>query len=196
MSKFNWEKQQVIFYKISCRDDNIKSSYIGHTTNFTQRMKDHKKAIDNVNHRNYHLLVYKTIRDNSGWDNWKMQEIHSQICSSRTVARQVEQDFINQLKPDMNYALSVRTPEQKLEYSKQYIIENADKKKETDKQYQLKNAEILYEKAKQYRLKNSDKIKEQRRQAYLKKTKPNEPSPPSLAEENYGMRNSQPMIET
>jgi hypothetical protein len=38
----NYETTQIIFYKFVCENPEIKSCYVGHTTNFQQRKRSHK----------------------------------------------------------------------------------------------------------------------------------------------------------
>ena len=46
------------FYKIVCKDLNVKELYIGHTTNFKNRKLDHKKNCLNPNSKKYNFPVY------------------------------------------------------------------------------------------------------------------------------------------
>ena len=48
----------TIFYKIYCRDANVKALYVGHTTNFVQRKHCHKQACNNEKNSNYNLKVF------------------------------------------------------------------------------------------------------------------------------------------
>ena len=63
------------FYKIVCKDTNVKSLYVGHTTDFTKRKSQHKHLCCAENDKRYNVHVYEFIRENGGWDNWDMIEI-------------------------------------------------------------------------------------------------------------------------
>ena len=89
----------TIIYKIYCNDDSISDVYVGHTTNFYVRKYHHKNACNALKH-NY--KIYKTIRENGGWDNWNMVEIANYNCKNSTEARIKEQQHYEELKPSLN----------------------------------------------------------------------------------------------
>jgi hypothetical protein len=74
----------TIIYKIFCKDNTVKDTYIGHTTNFSQRKYSHKVA---CNRSENVLKIYKIIRDHGGWDNWDMIEIAKYNCKDAIEAR-------------------------------------------------------------------------------------------------------------
>ena len=175
----DYSTRPVSFYKFVCQNEEIQSSYVGSTVDFTKRKAVHKSACNNENHKKHHLQIYQMIRDNGGWDNWKMLEIESRPVKDKREAERIEQEWIDKLKADMNTqkAFGAETIE---EYHKQYYIENADNIKEQQKQYRIENADKrnqyiidnidrLKDYRKQYYIDNLDKIKEQNRQTYLKK---------------------------
>jgi len=170
----NYETTLVSFYRFVCNDPEIKSSYVGSTVNFTERKANHKKCCNNPNDKVYHLKIYETIRDNGGWNNWRMIEIESRLVKDKREAERIEQEWIEKMETDMNSikAFGAETREEykkqyhmdnrekNIEYSKQYYIENTNTFKEQSKQYRLENADKIKEHSKQYRLENADKIKE------------------------------------
>jgi len=175
----DYSTRQVSFYKFVCQNEDITSSYVGHTVDFIQRKGQHKRACNNPNLINHHFQIYQTIRDNGGWDNWRMIEIESRLVKDRREADRIEQEWMNELKSNMNTQKSFRG-ETKQESHHQYYIDNADKNREKMKQYRIKHADEAKEYKKQYaiknavnikeyRIKNADKIKEQKKQAYLKR---------------------------
>ena len=52
------------FYIISCKDCDY--CYIGHAVNLRVRMNLHRWSVDNRPNQK----LYKTIKENGGWDNW------------------------------------------------------------------------------------------------------------------------------
>lgn len=58
-------------YMIACKDPNIKDFYIGYSTDYRNRIINHKYNTDNRNSKKYNIKVYEFIRKNGGWDNWK-----------------------------------------------------------------------------------------------------------------------------
>jgi hypothetical protein len=93
MPKVDIDYSNTLFYKISCRDTNITDVYIGHTTNFVQRKYGHKQACNNPKYANYNCKVYNIIRQNGGWDNWRMDIIAYHECKDLHEARTKEQEY-------------------------------------------------------------------------------------------------------
>jgi len=92
----------TVFYKIYCKDAAIKDLYVGHTTNFVQRKYAHKRTCIKEKDANHHLKVYKFIRDNGGWDNWRMDIIAFRDCYDHYEARKVEQHYFETLQATLN----------------------------------------------------------------------------------------------
>ena len=92
----------TIFYKICCIDSSINDLYIGHTTNFVQRKQAHKQGCKNVKSANYKCKLYKVIRENNGWDNWKMDIIAFHNCDNLLGAKTQEQKYFEEYKATLN----------------------------------------------------------------------------------------------
>ena len=86
MPKTIIDYSKTIIYKIVCNDLNITDLYVGHTTQFTKRKCGHKSKCNNLNSKSYNLIIYKTIRDNGGWENWSMIEIEKYNCNDSNEA--------------------------------------------------------------------------------------------------------------
>jgi hypothetical protein len=93
----SYEKTTV--YKIVCKDPKITDLYVGHTTDFRQRLRRHKE--DSVKHPDRKL--YKMILDNGGWDNWDMIMIETCCFNDVEEAKQREHYWYDKLKPTMNH---------------------------------------------------------------------------------------------
>ncbi len=163
------------YYKIISKDENIKELYVGKTTNFKRRIRDHKNISNNQNCKGYNLKLYKFIRENGGWNNWEFIEIEKNEYNDKDSAFK-ERYWIEELKATLNNDIPSRT---KQEWSKIYRENNKEKdkqyrenrkeiKKEKDKQYRENNKEIIKEKKKEYREKNKDKNKERDKEYYDK----------------------------
>jgi len=91
-------------YEILCKDQNIKNIYVGHTKNFTNRHYGHKNPYNNnPKSKVFNYRLYKTIRDNGGWDNWTMSEIEMFNSNDKDDALKREQYWINTKKSDLNH---------------------------------------------------------------------------------------------
>ena len=140
-------------YKLVCKDVSITDIYIGSTRNLMDRIRTHKNACINKNIKGYNYKVYKYIRENGGWENWKMVKICDvKPCMDRYDLHKAEGSYQRKLKSTLNEKISGRS-------KKEWKEDNKDKMKLWNKQYGEKNRDKanLYNKA--YREKNKDKMK-------------------------------------
>lgn len=92
----------TIIYKITCKDPNIHDIYVGHTVNFVQRKKAHRRASINSSSPAHNCKVYKVIRNNGGWNNWNMDIVAFYKCNDLNEARQKEQEHFVELNATLN----------------------------------------------------------------------------------------------
>jgi hypothetical protein len=92
----------TIIYKITCKDESNKDIYVGHTVNFVKRKYSHRYACTHADHPQYNSKVYTVIRENGGWDNWRMKLIHAFDCKNLYEAREKEQEYYVLLKATLN----------------------------------------------------------------------------------------------
>lgn len=142
----NYETTPIIFYKFICENPEIKSCYVGHTTNFNRRKAEHKSCCNNNKSANYEDKKYKIMRENGGWDKWKMVEINRQLCLDKINTCKIEQQYIEELQSDMNMINSYTN---NVEYKKKYKLENKEQISEKNKSYRLKNLKKIADKNKQ-----------------------------------------------
>jgi hypothetical protein len=102
MSKKDIDYSNTIIYKITCKDENVTDVYVGHTINFVQRKRAHKQSCINNKSCNYNCKLYDVIRNNGGWNNWKMDIIHFFNCKDHFEARQKEQEYFISLNATLN----------------------------------------------------------------------------------------------
>jgi hypothetical protein len=164
----------TIIYKIVCKNLSITDMYVGHTTSFTHRKREHKSRCIN----NFTFPIYKTINDNNGWENWEMIEIEKYPCKDVNEAKARERHWYETLTATLNARSPTLNVEMKREreknYHKIYNENNYEELTEQKRLYRIANKEKLNEqkrtyyeankeKYKLYRLQNKDKIKEQNR---------------------------------
>ena len=179
MPKVKMDYQNTIIYKIVCNDLSITDCYVGHTTNFIKRKCAHKYRCTNENDKPYNLKIYKTIRDNSGWDNWSMIEVEKYPCNDINEALARERYWLEQLNAKLNVQVPLRTKQEydkaNFEKRKDYRELNKDKIREQIKTYRELNKDKIREQSKTYYELNKDKIREQSKTYYeLNKDKLNE----------------------
>jgi hypothetical protein len=107
--------KNTIIYKIfsELSPENI---YIGHTClKLSTRFSIHKYTYNNKNNK-----LYKFIRENGGFGNFKYQILEECCCNNINEARQKERDYILSLKPTLNNNLPLRTGLQWRQDSQKY----------------------------------------------------------------------------
>ena len=72
MPKTKVDYTKTIIYKTVCNDENVEYLYIGSTTDFTKRKYTHKCGCNTVNNRQYNEKKYVEMRQNGGWDNFRL----------------------------------------------------------------------------------------------------------------------------
>jgi len=108
-------------YSITCNDKQINNKYIGSTINFRSRCHQHKYHTNNPLSIKYNYVLYKTIRDNGGFDNWTINIIEEINCESKTDARQQEQKYILENNSSLNMCKAYSTIEEKKIYNIMYL---------------------------------------------------------------------------
>ena len=114
MPKVDIDYSNTIFYKISCKDESISEVYIGHTTNFVQRKSGHKQSCNNSKSANYSCKLYEFIRQNGGWNNWRMDIIAYHECNDHYEARKKEQELFISHKATLNSIEPMPKPKSKI----------------------------------------------------------------------------------
>jgi hypothetical protein len=134
MPKKDIDYSTTIIYKISCNDESISDLYVGHTTNFVQRKHAHKLSCTNIKSSNYKCKLYSVIRNNGGWDNWKMEILNFFNCKDHYEARKKEQEYFILLKATLNSIEPLPTPKPKevtpKEVAPKVVTPNYEDKKE------------------------------------------------------------------
>jgi len=165
-NKIDYSITPVYFYRFVCNDPNIINMYVGSSINLTDRKTHHKSACNNPNSNNHHLLVYKTIRDNGGWTNWRMLEIEHKIVKDKTEANQCEQYWIEFYNAQMNMIKATINIQ---EYQREYYEQRRDKynreyyEQHRDK-YNAYNREYYEQHRDKYNAKNREYKKQHREQ--------------------------------
>jgi hypothetical protein len=137
--------QKSVIYKIE-HLENPALLYVGSTTDFIKRKSRHKTNYNNET--NYKL--YKMIRENGGWDSFKIMIIKEYPCLNKIELLIEEEKITKQLKASLNTIKAYTTEEEKKEYRYNYIVNNKDKINETRKKYIEKNIDIVKEKQSEY----------------------------------------------
>jgi len=101
------------------------------------------------------MKVYATIRENGGWDSFKMVPIEEFECDTKLQAHIREQYWIDTLQSNMNTRGSIFNKEKKQvyqeEYHREWSIANKEHLKEYKREYGIANRERLNKKKRQKR---------------------------------------------
>ena len=147
--------KDYIFYKIFCVDKSIELSYIGSTADWKQRNRSHKSDCNNENGKSYNYKVYKTIRENGGWGNFKMIEIGNKEQITLRQAEQIEEQYRVELNANMNGRSCFTTEEERIQIKKDYQKEWC----ENNPDYYKKYNQTESRKASQKKYAQTDKAK-------------------------------------
>ena len=167
---------KIIIYRIVCKDPTIKDCYVGSTTDFKSRKKNHKSSCncDNRGDRVYNYNIYQFIRNNGGWDNWNMVEVEKynaidkldadkrerywlefyQATLNKNIPSRTRKEYNETFKEDNNEYCKIYYEEHKderLEYIKKYYEEHRNERKVYKKQYYEENKDELNRKARETR---------------------------------------------
>lgn len=146
-NKIDWSK--TLIYKIISNDPNDDFIYVGSTTDFTRRWREHKIICNDITRKSYNYKLYQHIRDNGGIDNYKMVLVEKyELCKDKLEARQREQYWIDELKPKLNMYRAYCSDE----YNKDHL-------KECRKKYYEDNKEMINECHKKYREEHREQLK-------------------------------------
>ena len=186
---------KTIIYKIQCKDLNIRDIYVGHTTCYYQRRRLHKSTCYNKNAKGYHFKIYRTIRENGGWEKWDMTILENYPCDNIYDARQRERYWIEELSSSLNVTIPNRNKDEyyqiyrsifkekisekakiyrklNIEKIKKYIELHVEKIKEKKNEWYKENREKILEKAKDYYQEHKeDKLEYQKEYAEKNKDK-------------------------
>lgn len=177
MPKIPTDYSKTIIYGIF-QNDNGRCVYVGHTTNFIDRKRCHKLSCVNESLKNYHLKLYKHIRENGGWENFSMRLIEEYPCSTKQEATQREFYNFQKFEPSYNTNIPGRTQkgwyndniEHCRKHAQNYYIENIHHLKEKCKVWREANKEEQAEYKKKYREENAERIRLQKK-AYHEENK-------------------------
>ena len=156
------------FYKLVCKDLDIKDMYVGHTTNFAKRKHHHKNLCQNTNNRGFHRFLYQFLRENGGWENWDMILITTECCMNSLEAVSKERKHIETLKASLNQQRPHITREEEHMYDKEYYQRNKQKYKEYKKvDYETKKQQYSTN-AKTYYQNHKEELKQKSKDRYYK----------------------------
>ena len=156
-------EELFIIYKIYSKDN--KYIYVGSTKNLKERINKHKSSYHNTNDIDkYNLKVYKTIRENGGWNEFIIEKIEEMYCNKKDAFIR-ETELMKILNSNLNSINAYASKEEVKKQKQEYRLKNKEKLKEQKKEYNMKNKEKINEKNREYRMnKRLEKFKNEEKE--------------------------------
>jgi hypothetical protein len=98
-------------YKLYC--DGIDDFYIGSCWDIKKRKPNHKSFCNNPKGKEYNYKVYQYIRENRGFDEWKIEILVEKEFENKRALEIKEQECIKLLKPSLNSQSAYQTKEER-----------------------------------------------------------------------------------
>ncbi len=131
----------TVIYKIQ-HVDKEDLIYVGSTTDFTKRKSSHKSCCNDPKNSRHNLKVYKLIRENGGWEMFRMIEIKKYSCNDKREAEAEEDKIMKELKANMNTYSAVWDCSKHIENKRIYNINNKERHDRQMKEwYELNKAQ-------------------------------------------------------
>jgi hypothetical protein len=164
LKKIDYSK--LVVYKIVCNDLRVTDLYVGSTTNFDQRKKQHKSDCNKITSEKYHYQLYECIRKFGGWQNWSMIIVERCPCGDSYEARKLERFYCEQLNANLNMVRPLCTEEELKQEAKERKQKESYKEKarEYSKCYRKNHVDEVKEKRKQYQDEHKEELKEKRKE--------------------------------
>jgi len=167
-------KKRYKIYRLE-NADCLDKIYVGSTTNIDVRRSTHKSRCNNSNDPCYNTKIYRTIRENGGFCDWRLIMIKDMGLCTKLEARMEEDKMRLDLRASLNTRCAYLSPEQKKEQiliqSKQWATNNPERSNEIKKNWVLKNPAKRKEASKTYYEKNKQTILEKARKQREEKKK-------------------------
>jgi hypothetical protein len=126
MPKKEIDYQKAIIYKIE-HLDKPELLYVGSTTDFVKRKCQHKIICNNETGKGYNYKLYQMIRENGGWDAFKIMVIKVYPCLNKIELLIEEDKQMKELKSTLNSIKAYQTDEELKAYQKEFYQNNKDK---------------------------------------------------------------------
>lgn len=156
MTKTNYKSSCI--YVIEFKNEVI---YVGSTTNFTTRKRQHKYTCLNEKMKGYNIPLYKFIRKNGSWDNVLIKKILDFPCETKRELNLKEHEYINTYLNGgsklLNKKCIGKEYYQQKKYRKNYYNNNKQRILNNVNEYKNNNIDKIKEYQKEYGKNNRDK---------------------------------------
>jgi predicted GIY-YIG superfamily endonuclease len=151
MPKLPIDYSNTTIYKLVHKEDYDNANiYIGSTTDFIRRKNNHKSNCCNEKSKEYNEKKYQYIRGNGDWGEWNMIEVEKFPCNDKREAEAREEYWRCHFNSQLNIRRAYITNVEKIDYKKQFYLDNKDNILKQKKQYYEANKQKKLEYMKQY----------------------------------------------
>ena len=151
MPKLPIDYSNTTIYKLVHKKDYDNANiYIGSTTDFIRRKNNHKSNCCNEKSKEYNEKKYQYIRGNGDWGEWNMIEVEKFPCNDKREAEAREEYWRCHFNSQLNIRRAYITNVEKIDYKKQFYLDNKDNILKQKKQYYEANKQKKLEYIKQY----------------------------------------------
>ena len=124
--------------------------------------------------KEFNFKLYTMIRENGGFEMFKMIEVEKYHCNDKREAVKRENEVMKESKATMNKNRSFNTEEERLEQHRKRSRQRFEENKDKEKQFYETNKENFKDKRKQHYVDNKERILLQKKQYNLRKKKEKE----------------------
>lgn len=157
MRKSATDYSRTVIYRIVCKDVSVCHCYIGSTTNFNARVKQHRFNCKNAHAEHHHYKVYRIIRENGGFDNWDVVLVEVFPCENALEAHKRERYWLEFYGATMNSQVPSRI-------DKEYYLENRARIIKRQTIYATKHAEQIKQYQAGWWAKNKERVNQRKRE--------------------------------
>ena len=100
----------TIIYRLICNDSAVTYTYIGYTTNFSQKKHFHKQCCNNSKNIQYNSEMYQKIREHGGWNNWNFEIVKICNCINQYDAQIKTNEYKYSLQTNINPNIQINNP--------------------------------------------------------------------------------------
>ena len=134
----------MIYHIYGLFNEDYPRTYIGHTKDIEQRLKNHKKDAKKLNNK-----LYKYMREVGG--EWKLEVLETHECSKKYAVER--ERYYKGLMGDLNTTVPGRT-------KAEYYLDNREIKMEESRNWRENNRERHREQSRNWCKNNQDRVKE------------------------------------
>jgi predicted GIY-YIG superfamily endonuclease len=99
-SSFTFKHSGVVVYQLKCKDESVKDTFIGATTNLSNVLRSHRGKYESKTYNDRRL--YQIIRDTGGWAKWEVCILEDSNFDSAHQINDMKAFWCDKLKPTLN----------------------------------------------------------------------------------------------